>query len=62
MNCNFEKLVQYLDKSLDLDGQLEVLNHVDVCDACRDAIFHISRDRDASLFRYRPYRERVPAG
>lgn len=62
MSCSFEKLVQYLDKALDLDGQLDVLNHLDLCESCRDAVFHISRDRDSALFIFRPYRERVPVG
>jgi hypothetical protein len=53
--CNFEKLVQLLDKRLDVDGKLEVLDHLDHCDICRDAVYHISRDRDANLFIYRPY-------
>lgn len=54
--CDFEKLVQFLDKQLDIDEQLEVLDHLDHCEICRDAVFHISRDRDADLFVYRPYK------
>jgi hypothetical protein len=54
--CSFEHLVQYLDGELDLDGRLELLEHLDFCETCRDAIFHISRDRDAGLFVHRPYR------
>jgi predicted anti-sigma-YlaC factor YlaD len=62
MNCNFDKLVLYLDKRLDLDGQLEVLGHLDECDTCRDAVHQISRDRDSSLFVTKPYRlEKIPA-
>jgi anti-sigma factor RsiW len=53
--CDFEKLVRYLDKQLDVDGKLDVLEHLDHCEICRDAVFHISRDRDANLFYYRPY-------
>ena len=52
--CNFEKLVLFLDKQLDVDEKLAVLDHLDHCDICRDAIFHISRDRDADLFIFRP--------
>jgi anti-sigma factor RsiW len=55
MNCSFEKLVRYLDKQLNLDQKLELLDHLDKCEACRDAIYQISRDRDARLFIYRPY-------
>ena len=54
--CSFEKLVQYLDDRLGLDKKLELLEHLDECETCRDAIFHISRDRDADFFIYRPYK------
>lgn len=53
--CDFEKLVAFLDKRLDIDAKLDVLEHLDHCDICRDAIFQIMRDRDADLFIYRPY-------
>ncbi len=45
MACSFEKLVLYLDKQLDIDGQLEVLNHIDECDVCQDAVYQISLKR-----------------
>ncbi len=54
--CSFENLVQYLDGRLDLDKKLELLEHIDACETCKDAIYHISRDRDAEFFVYRPYR------
>lgn len=54
-SCSFERLVRYLDKELSLDEQLELLDHLDHCETCRDAIYQISRDRDAELFIYRPY-------
>jgi hypothetical protein len=50
MRCDFEKLWQYLDKKLDLDGQLEVLEHLDDCETCFEAVYMMSRDRDANLF------------
>jgi anti-sigma factor RsiW len=50
MECDFEKLVLYLDKKLDLDAQLAVLEHLDDCETCFDAVYQISRDRDAELF------------
>jgi hypothetical protein len=60
--CNFEDLVLFLDKRLNLDRKLEVLDHLDHCEICRDTIFHLSRDRDASFFYHRPYNGgRVPA-
>ncbi|MGD0308532.1 MAG: hypothetical protein ABSC02_04515 [Acidobacteriota bacterium] len=52
--CDFEKLVAFLDKRLNIDAKLDVLDHLDHCDICRDAVFHIARDRDANLFYYRP--------
>ena len=50
MRCDFDKLVHYLDKELKLDEQLDVLMHIDDCETCREAIYHISVDRDAALF------------
>jgi hypothetical protein len=56
ISCDFEKLVQLLDKQLDLDGKLEVFDHLDRCDNCREAVYQISRDRDSAFFIYRPFR------
>jgi predicted anti-sigma-YlaC factor YlaD len=53
--CSFNRLLQLVNKQLDLDGQLEVYDHLDRCDICRDAICQISRDRDRSFFVYRAY-------
>jgi len=53
--CSFQKLVQLLDKRLDLDEKLEVLDHLHSCTICRDAVYQISRDRDDSFFVRRPY-------
>ncbi len=50
MKCDFDKLVSYLDKELELDEQLAVLEHLDSCDACFEAVYQLSRDRDAHLF------------
>ena len=62
MHCNFERLVQYIDHELDLDRRLELLLHLDSCGPCRDAIYNLTRDRDASFFIRAPYREKaVPA-
>lgn len=54
--CSFKKLVQLLDKQLPLDDKLEVLNHLDTCAICRDAVYQISRDRDEAYFIHRPYK------
>jgi len=53
--CSFQKLVQLLDKQLELDEKLEVLDHLHSCAICRDAVYQISRDRDEPLFIHRPY-------
>ena len=50
MQCSFDALVRYLDKELNVDRELEVLDHIDECETCRDAMYHISFDRDAGLF------------
>jgi hypothetical protein len=53
--CSFTKLVQLLDKQLDLDEKLEVLDHLESCGICRDAVYQISHDRDESFFIRKPY-------
>ncbi len=53
--CNFKKLVQFLDKELDLDEKLEVLDHLESCEICRDSIYQIAHDRDETFFIRRPY-------
>ena len=53
--CSFKKLVQLLDNQLALDDKLEILNHLESCRICRDAVYQISRDRDEALFVHRPY-------
>ena len=44
--CNVDKLVQYLNSQLDLDAELELFDHLDRCNACRDTIYRICRDRE----------------
>ncbi len=60
-SCSFERLLQLLDKELNPDDMLEVLNHLDTCSICRDAIYQISRDRDEAFFIHRPYIEKSVA-
>ncbi len=50
--CNFEQLLQFVNMQLDLDKQLEVYDHLDRCDICREAVHHISRDLDGVFFIY----------
>jgi hypothetical protein len=54
--CSFDRLIQFANKKLDLDGQLEVFDHLDQCDICRDAIYQLSRDRDEAFFIHRANR------
>jgi hypothetical protein len=53
--CSFKKLVQLLDKQLEIDEKLEVLAHLESCGICRDAVYQISHDRDEKLFIHKPY-------
>ena len=50
--CNFEYLLQFVNNQLDLDKQLEIYNHLDRCDICRDAVHQLSRDLSAAVFIY----------
>jgi hypothetical protein len=59
--CSFEKLIKLLDKELDLDGELDILDHLDRCENCREAVFHISRDRDGDFFIYPSQGYQLPA-
>ncbi len=53
--CSIENLLKLLNKQLDLDGKLAVLDHLDMCEICRDMVYQISRNRDRALFVYKPY-------
>lgn len=50
MKCDFEKLWLYLDKKLDWDAQLKVLEHLGQCEVCCDAVSQIARDRQTGFF------------
>ena len=50
--CNFENLLQFVNDQLDTDKQLEVYDHLNRCDICRDAVCEISRDLHRALFIY----------
>ncbi len=54
-SCSFKKLLRLLDKQLNLDQKLEILDHLDSCSICRDAVYQIARDRDEAFFIRRPY-------
>jgi predicted anti-sigma-YlaC factor YlaD len=53
--CSFNRLLQFVNKQLDLDGQLEVYDHLDRCDICRDAVCQLSSDRHGAFFIYRAH-------
>jgi predicted anti-sigma-YlaC factor YlaD len=42
--CNFECLLQLVNKQLEPDKQIEVYDHIERCNICRDAVRQISRD------------------
>lgn len=42
--CNFEYLLQLVNRQLDLDRQLEVYDHLDRCHICRETVYQIARD------------------
>jgi anti-sigma factor RsiW len=52
--CDFDKMVRYLDKQLSLDEKLELFDHLDQCEVCREAIYLLARDRDTALFSCHP--------
>lgn len=54
--CSFSRLVQFVNQQLDLDGQLDVYDHLDRCDICRDAVYQLSRDQDEAFFIYPAHR------
>jgi hypothetical protein len=60
--CNFEYLLQLINKQLDLDKQIEVFDHLERCDICRDAIHQISRDLAASSSIAGSVRRHTPSG
>lgn len=47
--CSFSRLLQFVNNQLDLDGQLEVRDHLDRCDICRDAAYQLARDMDGAF-------------
>jgi hypothetical protein len=51
--CNFEYLLQLINQQLDLDKQIEVYDHLDRCNICREAVYQLSRDLDIISFIYR---------
>ena len=53
--CSFDRLLQFVNKQLDLDGQLEVYDHLDRCNICREAVYQLSHDLDGVPFTCRAH-------
>jgi hypothetical protein len=53
--CSFNRLVHFVNKRLDLDGQQEIYCHLDRCEICRDAVYELSRERNKTLRLHRAY-------
>lgn len=52
--CNHDKLVQLIEKRLNLDDSLDILEHIHTCGQCQEAVYQISRTNDAAYFIYPP--------
>jgi anti-sigma factor RsiW len=59
MKCSFEILVRYLNKKLDVDEKLRLFDHLDHCEACFEAVYLLSRDRDRIYYIQRPLKRAV---
>jgi hypothetical protein len=55
-SCSFIRLLQLVNKQLDLDGQLDVYGHLGRCDICRDAVYELSRDLAGAFATSRAHR------
>ena len=47
MRCDFEKLIEYLERRMGTDGELEVMEHLEKCEVCFDTICELVRERAA---------------
>ncbi len=47
VKCDFARLVEYLERRLGTDGELEVLEHLEGCEVCFDTICELVRERAA---------------
>jgi hypothetical protein len=57
--CSFNRLLQFVNKQLDLDEQLEVYDHLDRCDICRDTVYQLSCDRAEACFIHHAHRVKL---
>jgi len=42
--CSFNRLLRFVNKQLDEDGDIEVHGHLTRCDICRDTVRQLLRD------------------
>jgi hypothetical protein len=47
VRCDFARLIEYLERRLGTDGELEVLEHLEGCEVCFDTICELVRERAA---------------
>jgi hypothetical protein len=47
VRCDFVRLIEYLERRLGADGELEVLEHLERCEVCFDTICELVRERAA---------------
>ena len=47
VRCDFGRLIEYLERRLGTDGELEVLEHLEGCEVCFDTICELVRERAA---------------
>lgn len=47
MRCDFGRLIEYLERRLGTDDELEVLEHLEGCEVCFDTICELVRERAA---------------
>jgi hypothetical protein len=47
VRCNFGRLIEYLERRLGTEGELEVLEHLEGCQVCFDTICELVRERAA---------------
>ncbi len=50
IGCSFERLIRLLDRQLNLEAKLELFDHLDRCETCREAVYQIARDRDRERY------------
>ncbi len=55
--CNYNRLVKFLEKKLDIDQRLEILSHLETCGNCFDELYKLRRMKDNKHFIYKSFDE-----